>query len=375
MKVLIAAYYEFIKNLRDIRMLVIFIVFPVITIFILGTVIQSAFSDDIIKKIPVGYVNEDTGVIGKQFDKFLDNEEINKRLEISEYSDSDDGHKALKEGKIDTLIYLSKDLSQSFGKDSKTSIQLYGNKNIEFVENLVRGFTSSYNAVDAVITAGGNPSAGSLTESSLKRIFYGKNSEAPRAIDYYSVLSLLQMLVIGAIFGVFIITKNQGSDIHIRMHTLPVNRWTLILGRIIGSVVYLTLSSAITIAVTKILYNADWNGNPLIIVSAIIVFCCITVGIGILIGLFVKSFSTSLVLVMLLMIFFGSFSGSVSPQSTNNTINFLIPNYHAKVLLFGTIHGYSKQVMTEAFLWLIGMLTLIYGTAAMAIGRKSYDNI
>jgi ABC-type transport system involved in multi-copper enzyme maturation permease subunit len=159
------------------------------------------------------------------------------------------------------------------------------------------------------------------------------------------------------------------------MHTLPVNRWTLLLGRIIGSVVYLTLSSVITIAATKILYNTDWNGNPLVIVSTIVVFCSITVGIGILIGLFIKSFSTSLVLVMLFMIFFGSFSGSVSPESTNNTINFLIPNYHAKVLLFGTIHGYSKQVMMEAFLWLLGMFTLIYSSAALVIGRKSYDNI
>jgi ABC-2 type transport system permease protein len=375
MKVLIAAYYELVKNLRDIKMHVIFVVFPIITVLILGTVIQDLFSNDIIKKIAIGYVNEDAGMVGKQFNNFLDNEEIEKRLEIKKYNDSHEGHKALKQGDISTLIYLPNDLSQKLSSENKVSIQLYGDKNTEFIENLINSFTESYNAVDAVITTGGNPSQRSFTESNLKRIFYGRDQAAPRAIDYYSVLTLLQMLVVGAVFGVFIITKNQGSDIHIRMHTLPVNRFALILGRILGSVIYLTLASVITIAGTKILYNANWSGNPLLILAVVIVFCSITVGMGILIGISIRSFSTSLVLVILLAIFFGSFSGSVSPESTNNTINFLIPNYHAKVLLFGTIHGYPKQIMIEAAFWLLGMMALIYSTAALVIGRGSYDNI
>lgn len=374
MKVLIAAYYEFVKNLRDLKMVLVFTVFPIITILILGTVIQSEFSREIEQKISVGYLNEDTGVIGSQFDRFINSKDILKQLEVKKYKNLDEGQQALENGEINTFIVLPDKLSQDINQEGKLSIQLNGGKNVEFVESLMESFTRTYNAVDAVITQGGIPQA-EVSENNLTRIFYGKSSEAPRAIDYYSVLTLLQMLVVGAIFGIYIVRKEDGSDLQIRMHTLPVSRWALILGRVLGSVVYLTLTSGITIIATSVLYHSNWNGNPLVILATIIAFCSITVGIGILIGLFVKDFPTSLILVMILMIFYGTFSGSISPQSTNHTLGFLVPNYHAKILLFGTIHGYPVEMMAEASYWLLGMMAVIYGIAALALRRNRYDHI
>lgn len=374
MNVLIAAYYEFIKNLRDLKMLLVFMIFPIITILILGTVIQSEFSRDIEQKISVGYLNEDTEIIGLQFDQFIHSEEILKRVEVKEYTNLNEGEQALETGRIDNFIVLPDKLSRNLNQEEKSSIQLYGSKNVEFIESLIESFTRTYNAVDAVITQGGIPQT-EVSENNLTRIVYGKRSEAPRAIDYYSVLTLLQMLVVGAIFGIYIVRKEDGSDLQIRMHTLPVNRWVLTLGRILGSVVYLTLTSGITIIATSVLYHSNWNGNPLVILATIIAFCSITVGIGILIGLFVKDFPTSLILVMILMIFYGTFSGSISPQSTNNAVSFLVPNYHAKILLFGTIHGYPVEMMAEATYWLLGMMAVIYGIAALVLRRNRYDHI
>jgi ABC-2 type transport system permease protein len=87
MKVLVVAYYEFIKNLRDIKMLAFLIIFPVITTLILGTSIEGYFSGDSAKRISVVYINKDKGAIGKEFDKFLENEEIIKRLDIKRLND------------------------------------------------------------------------------------------------------------------------------------------------------------------------------------------------------------------------------------------------------------------------------------------------
>lgn len=375
MKVLVVAYYEFIKNLRDIKMLAFLIIFPVITTLILGTSIEGYFSGDSAKRISVVYINKDKGAMGREFDKFLENEEIIKRLDIKRLNDKAQGDKALKDGAVDGMIYLPEDLSQTLHIEDRKFIELYGKKNMEYVESLVSSFTGSYNALNALISVGGTPSGHSIHGSNIKRVVYTKDSIMPRTIDYYAVLILLQMLIVGAIFGVLITAKNYGSDIHIRTHSLPINPWNLIAGRILGSVLYMVIAAFITILCTMVLYKVNWNGNPLVIFGTIFIFCIIVIGIGVVIGLLIPIFTVGIMIVFLLMIFFGTYSGSVSPASVNDSISILIPNHHAKVLIFGAIYGYSKAVMVKAVLWLLGMMTVIYGTAVMFIRRAKYGNI
>ncbi len=375
MKVLAVAYYEFIKNLRDIKMLGFLVIFPVITTIILGTAVEGYFSGDSAKRISIVYINKDKGVTGREFDKFLENEEIIKRLHIKKLNDKAEGDKVLKAGEVDVMIYLPEDLSQSLQRENRKSIELYGKENMEYVESIINSFTGSYNAINALISVGGAPSGDTSNLSNIKRVVYTKDSIMPRAIDYYAVLVLLQMLVIGAIFGVFITAKNYGSDIHIRTHSLPINPWNLIAGKILGSVLYLVLAAFVNILGTKLLYNVNWNGNSLVIFGVIFIFCIIVVGIGVLIGLSIANFSFGILIVFLLMIFFGTFSGSISPAYVNDSISIFIPNHHAKILIFGAIYGYSKAVMVKSVLWLLGMIAVIYGTAVMFIRRYKHDNI
>ncbi|MDP4088705.1 MAG: ABC transporter permease [Bacillota bacterium] len=375
MKILVSAYYEFIKNLRDIKMFALLVVAPLIMIPILGNSIQGYFSGDIDKKIAVGYICQDNGIVGQEFDSFLGNGEISKRLDLKKYSNLAEGQEGLKDNKVEALIYLPEGLSQSVSSDLRETIQIYGDKNVELISSIVKGFTASYNAVKAAALIGGNPTAEFKTDSSIERIVYTEDGTNPRAIDYYGVLTLLQMMIIGAIFGVFITTKDYGTDIHIRIHSLPVKKGTLIFGRIIGSGAYVFLGALITMISTKFLYGVNWNGNPVIILGTILVFSFTAVGLGVLIGSLVSGFSTALMIVLLLMIFFGTFSGAISPASVNDTVKNFIPNYHAKVLLFGTIYGYSRQVMVEAAIWLAGIMIVVYGAAWIAVRRDRYDNI
>jgi len=373
MKILTAAYYEFVKNIRDIRMAAILLVFPIITVYILGNAVGNFFSTDVVNKIPVGYVNEDSGLIGEEFDEFVKQQEISDRLEIINYDDKDLAEGDIDNGKIDVMIYLPNNLSEEILKENNQSIELYGKKNIEFVESLTNSFISTYNTLNAVISVSGRPVLPN-SEGSIKRIFYTKDAKMPTMVDYYSVLTLLQVLIIGAIFGVFIVTRGTDTDMHIRIHSLPVSRWALIIGRILGSTVYLLLSAIVVILFTKYVYQANWDGNLLIILGTLTIFSIMAVGIGALIGSLIPSFSTSLMIVLLLMIFFGTISGAVSPASTGG-IGIISPNFHAKILIFGTIYGYSKDIMKEAALLLIGGTMVIYSMLAIFIGRTKYDNI
>lgn len=374
MKILSIMYYEFLKNAADKRMLMVWLLTPIIMIAILGNAVDNYFTNDLIDKIPIGYISEDKGVIGEAFHAFLENEEIKERLDIISFNDKTVAEKAVGEGRIDALVYLPDRLSIEVGNGNPQSIMIFGKKNVEFMEGLVKGFISTYNTISSIISVEGNPvEFGS--EKNIERIFYStKETKTPRSLDYYSVLTLLQVLIMGAILGVYIVSKPDDSDMHIRVHALPINKWTLIGGRILGSVSFLLMISAMVMLVTKYLYKTNWDGNFLIIFGALLVFCTIVVGIGILVGALIRSNSVALMIVLLMMMFFGTISGAVSPATTGG-IGFLSPNFHTKILIFGTIYDYPKQVMTEAAIWLGGFLIAIYGLLVVMVRRLRYDNI
>jgi len=367
-KILSIGYYEFLKNLRDIKMFALLLIFPILIVFILGNAIGGFFSNDIKSIIPVGYINSDTGDTGKALNTFLNNGEIKKRIELINYDDKKQGQKALETGAINTLINVPSVLSK------EQSIQVSGNADVEFIESMLTSFIISYNGTKALISVNGKNIDNEIT-TNIKRIYYTKTAIKLSAMNYYAVLTLLQMLIVGAILGIFITTKNYGSDMPIRMHSLPVKEWTIVTGKIMGSTLYLFLAACINILFTKVVYGVNWDGNPLIIIGTILVFCSIVIGIGVMLGLFITSFSMSLMIVMLMMTFFGTLSGAISPAIANDSISFLIPNYHAKILLFGAIYGYPKQVMIQSAVWLLGIMVFLYGIISILIRRVSYDNI
>ena len=374
MKIIITAYYEFLKNLRDIKILIILVALPILTTFILGTAVKTFFSSDSSSKISVGYVNQDNEAIGKAFDSFLENGEINKRLNIIDYSSKNEAEKGLKAEKIDAIIYVPEGISDNLLKGEKGAIEVSGKKNVELLESIVSSFTNSYNATNLALISGGTLK-NIKGDSNINRIYYSSQGKVPSSMDYYAVLTLLEMLVIGGVFGVFISTKEYGSDMHIRANSLPIKIGTIIWGKIIGSTLFLFSIGIIDILLTKVLFNANWQGNPFIIAAAILLFSSIVIGIGTLLGFLVRSFSTSLMIIIMIMTLFGTLSGSVSPVYTIDAISFLIPNYNAKVLLFGTLYGYPQEIMLQAALCLIISAVAIYILVAVAIRRSRYENI
>jgi ABC-type transport system involved in multi-copper enzyme maturation permease subunit len=197
----------------------------------------------------------------------------------------------------------------------------------------------------------------------------------PRAIDYYSVLTLLQILIFGAFFGISIVAEDRNSDMHIRMGSLPASRLSIFIGKVTASTLYLLMTSTVTILFSIFVYHANWNGNWAIIAITLILFCLFAVGLGLLIGLLTPSFAASLLIVVLFMAVFATVSGSISPANAGDVLGLFSPNYHAKILIFGSIYGYSQKVMLESAIWLCGFVAVVYALSAILIRRKRYAGI
>jgi ABC-2 type transport system permease protein len=374
MKILYVAYYEFIKNLRDIKMLSCLLLFPICITYILGHAVGGYFDADIKDKISIGYINQDSGQVGKEYDSFLQNSEIKNRLNINIFKDKAEAQVALDKGEIDAAIYLPKDLTESLKSEKTSNIELYGKKNLEFVESITEGFVSSYNAIDTVIASGNTPSKIN-SSSNVERIYYTRSSKTASTIDYYAVLELFNVLILGAIFGVMIISKEDNSDMHIRLSSLPTRKFTLTAGRILGSSLFLFAISVFVMLFTKYVYHANWDGNIFIILGTLFAFSLISVGVGVLVKLFTPNFSSALMIVLLLMMFFGVVSGAISPSYAYGKICLLSPNYHGKILIFGAIYGYSKTIMLKSAIYLLSFIVLIFGISGVVMRRSKYDNI
>lgn len=374
MNFLVAAWYEFLKNARDIKMLAFIVVFPIVVSYLIGSAVQGFFKPDDGKPIEAAYVNLDKGAVGTGFDQFITSKEVGEKLKITAYPGLEQGQKALSDGNYTVLVYLPADLTEGILRGESREIEISGGKDAEFVTTLASSFASTVNANMAVVMAGGKPVQIERTEA-VVRVNRTNNGAYPNLTDYYSVLVLLEALVIGAIFGAYITARQYGSDIHIRIRALPVNPWSLLFGKITGSVAYLMLMSAATILFTRYVYGVEWGGNVPALIGALAVFSLIVVCLGVICGRVFKKVSTAIMIVFVLMFFFGTVSGSVSPKSGVVALGFLTPNYYAKVLMFGSMYGYPAPVMAQSALWLVGMAVAVCLAVAALTRRVGYDSI
>lgn len=372
MKFFIAVWYELLKNLRDVKMIALLVVFPLITMYVLGTAVGSFFDTGTGERMAVAYINQDNAAIGRQFDLFLAEDEIRKRLDIQVFDDRARARSAVDAGEYAALIYLPEGLSEGIAHGEASSITVYGKGGQAFAETLVNSFASTYNTLGALVTTGGEPVPVSQ-EYSVKRV--ARIKATPTIRDYYAVLGLLQVLAFGAIFGIYITTKKEGSDIHMRMGALPVRQWVILSGRILGSTLYLMLSTAAVMVLSGVLYGINWNGNLPVMAGTMLLFCLITVGLGTVSGKLFGQFDKALLVVLPLVFFFGMASGGISPTNSINWLGVVTPNYYAKILLFGAIYGYSPRIMTESTLWLTGMAVLVFGLLAIPARRTNHDTI
>ncbi|BAQ24305.1 ABC-type multidrug transport system, ATP-ase compoment CAC0241 [Streptococcus troglodytae] len=206
MNILIIAKQELIRNLKDIKMIAILILFPILTIFILGNV-----QPDTSKiTISVGYVNLDTGnEIGTALDHFLDSKDIKDKVDIVKCKSLNQVNKKLNNGYISCYIYLPKNLSEEIRNGNKGEITVGGNSNVDFIDTIINTFTSNLKTIATSRVIGRSNINISSDSFNIHRISTKEGKGQPDTIDYYSVVMLLEMLIIGAILVCLFLRRHR----------------------------------------------------------------------------------------------------------------------------------------------------------------------
>ncbi|WP_313559085.1 ABC transporter permease [Ruminiclostridium cellobioparum] len=377
MKILWSAYYEFLKQIRDIRILIALIVFPISIIVLLGTAFDNKLTEDFKEKVKTGYIILDEGQVGKGLEQMLETDEIKKIIRTESYVNEIDAISAMKTGKIDNYFVVEENSTKAIMNGKPAAIRLEGRKNIELVQTVLNSYISKSNAI--AVASGISGDRIKLEDHSGNPNYFERMVPAaaklPRAIDYYSVLTLLMVVSEGAILGIFIVSKNPGSNIQIRLYSLPTSQWTIICGNILGSSMFLFLSCIVTVIFTKFVYGANWDGNIALIGVALLIFSFLCIGMGVMLHLFINSLASAMGLALLLTVVMSNAGGGITPATALQSLNIVNPIYYAKVFIFGILYNYPDRVLLRSAAGLLAVTAAVYAAAFLKLRRVNYDNI
>ncbi len=373
-KIKVIAYYELLKNIRDIKMLLILILSPIILIFILGNSLDSFLTASYVEPPLVGYVNLDKGNMSHTFNVFLQQDEISELIEIRNFSTKEEATNAIEEGIISSMIFIDDNYSSQLQDEEETEIEILGKENRTYVAAIVNNYVNTYNLNASIIENDFIPIEDG-ERYTIERGLINSKESYPKSIDYYAVQTLLQFLLLCSIFGVSIVMRDYQKGLSVRIKSLPVHKHEFIIGRLIGSIMYSFIAAIIIIIFSKYVYNANWNGNPLLIYFTILLFVVISNGLGVLLGSFTNNYTSSFGILALLAVVLPASVGAFSPKTLVKPISFIAPNRYALNIIFGTIYDYPKRLIMNGFIGLFIMLIIVYAMIIFFEGRRKYENI
>ncbi|WP_127495617.1 ABC transporter permease [Paenibacillus glycanilyticus] len=259
MNVLNIALFEFKKDLRDKRTLLLMLAFPIVLILILGTALTNAFNN--------GVELDDMNLLVKntaqsaQLQSYWNGfaQSIGKEgVEFTPAEGGVDGKKAVQDNKY-----------TAYAEIDDNGIHFYGSSRQTISSNILQGmltsFADKYNlaaaalknspeAADAIIA--GEASAGSfIQESSLIP------DRKPGSIDYYAIVESTMIAFYACMSASWLIRGEVKRKTALRLAAAPVGKLEIFAGKVIASTLINFLCILVVVLFSKYVFNANWGNH------------------------------------------------------------------------------------------------------------------
>lgn len=276
MSVLIIAFKSIKQTFRNKKALAMGLLFPIVLIFILGTVLSAAFSDSsTFKNISVVYIKQDNGDLSKGFDNFIDKGN-SIGIKYSKVNTEEEGLKAVKNGNFTAFIEINNNEIKLYKSD------LAGIQG-SVLESIMQSFLQRYGAVIEIAKV--NPSAleeinnNASYEGLVKNISLNDKTK-PEAMDYYAVTMLTLIILYSSMNGMQSIVGERTGKTQDRLFCAPISKYNILIGKILGNIIYSSLQIAIIIAFSKFVFHAYWGDHLGTIFIIALAESVMTVSIG-----------------------------------------------------------------------------------------------
>lgn len=345
MRILHIAYYTFKR--KFVGSIPSMIILPLVLIFILGNSLEifySSINDGDSSTFAVYSTNAHEF---KSIEDFLKgNKNFRKYIKIVKVNQKEKAMNELKERKYNAFIDVE-------------SRKVYSNAINTVETSLIQSFIKTYNF-------SGNKN---IQPNNIKNVYNSANRRM-NAIGYYSVTMLVMIILYGAEHGIDSVNDDEGMIN--KTISLPMRREKMIIGRNLGAILVMLVSSIIIIVFSKFVYGTYFGSNYFLLILNVILFLFFSVNLGSAICLIVKDGETASYIIQTLAIVFTFLGGGyVTTElfSANlKKISFLSTNYAEQNILFEIIYGYGKNV-TEFYLQIIVLSLIVFGITVF-YGRK-----
>ncbi|MCW3489519.1 ABC transporter permease [Dethiobacter alkaliphilus] len=366
MKIFSIAYYTAIKNLKDTKTLLFVVVLPILLIIILGTALDGFHSPQDLPREEVAYFIDDNGEAAQQFAQFLQSD-LGEVAHVQRVAGFEEGLAYLDSGQADSFVYLPAGFGAALSSGEAAEIQVLANVQNPLAKSLVENYINRVNGALAVTVLGGVPAQGEWS-SHVRAQAITTDGQIPTALDYYAVQTLLQVLIIGALFGIAAMREDNDKNTLIRIKSAPVKYYEILAGRTMANIGVLFAQALVVIAFSKFVYQANWGGNQLINLGVILIFVVFSIGVGMFLGAVIKNSVGAIGALWGVMIVFaitgGAFGGTV-----NDTLAKLSPNHYAATAIFNNVFAGSPQVIRSNIIVLLLSTVAVYALT-LAVGRR-----
>ncbi|AGK98093.1 ABC transporter permease [Clostridium pasteurianum] len=371
---LILVKNNFKLMLRD-KMSMLFLIFlPILLIAILSSAFSQMLNKDYtLKSFTVGYNIEAGSHIDKSFSNFIKAFEENK-ITLTKMT-KEKAVEEIKNGSLAAYVDINDNEYTIYKKDAF-------NINAEIFENSMNSAMYLYDGNKALVNylvenkIPIKTESGSTSENkNFVKLDTLKVDPMPSSIVYYGITEIVYVIWFGMLSVSLIVNNERKYGVTDRIGLTNASPLTLFFGKLIPSVLVVSIQICIATIASIILMDVNWGNSPLLSAGILFLEIITSSVLGILISLIIKSQALSNVIIVLFAFFFGFVGGSFQTYMYNfvsDNLAKLSPLYYInRTLVEISIKGYSDYTNICIILLLtISIIAIIIGVVTTAKGRE-----
>lgn len=371
MEWLTIARYTAWRNLKDIRMLGMLMLGPIILILILGSALDGLYQPQSVEPAAVAYLNLDPGPYGEGLTSLLQGAAASPYLDLISVASATDGQGLLASGAVTAFVQIPADFSLAVSRGQSARIDLFSPASSPVVLGLLQNYLDGLTAQRVVAAQGGDfaPADNDYLDSDSVRT----EGKLPRAMDYFAVQTLLQFMLMGSWYGIASVQEDREKNTAVRLQLAPVKPHNVLLGKLTANILVLFLQVTIVALFTKFVYGADWSGSLPAIAATLLLFAVICIGLGTLIGSLFSAGTRAFTVLWCCMFCFSVVSGAFGKVAAGSLLGRLAvfsPNHYASQAIFGAIFDGQADLIGHSLLVLLAMAVTVYGLT-IGLRRRS----
>ncbi|GFZ33270.1 permease [Clostridium zeae] len=360
------------RNLRDKKALLSSILMPILMIIVLGTALDSRFQSTKLDKLDICYLNLDSGAFGKEFEGFLENDEIKELLNVKVVASIAEGEKLVNDKKALSLIYVPQDYSEKIKSGEETNIKIYNTKYADFkntmIENIIDAYNSAGNTIMAVSKINSSNSLSYTRYNAVDENILSTEGNSPRGIDYYAVAMLVLAIMSSSGFAGEVISEDYFYDVAVRIKATPIKPYERLAGKILGCVFDIFIKAVIIIVFSKLVYKVNWGNNfgmiAIIIISAAVFSTVFGMFVAMVVGNGSKASGILNILNNVFTFGAGGYAVLLTRDLGESVFMHLSPNFYPQAALFNVIYSNHYSVNIH-FFNTFGYIAMLWAFSAL----------